>query len=310
MVLLMIPGLQHDAWQNMSNAGRWSAMRNLEKQLAAQEDRPAAELLPMPAEMRKLDENGQPRGLGLYDSNKNTIYVEPSLVADSQPYRAVETTLHEARHAYQDHAIANPGFHNDPQQVEDWRVNNEPNVYYDCDPNETDPNKQQGDFALYRWQPVEDDAANIARERTDELYEGQFQDQPGYAEYKAGREREMAWDRRQAEATFGTPEVEEIGRQATYERYDQSLTEQAKQEASQGSGTEPDVTSDEASQPQSEADKDNIGESPRPEASETSANKQAEGEAAGHASTDSASQDTDVSEAEGESEGYDYGYGY
>ncbi len=280
MMLPMIPGLQRDAWQNISNAGRWSTVRNVEKQLAAQENRPAAEVLPMPGEMRQLDENGQPAVLGLYDGNKNTIYIEPTLVADPQPYRAVETTFHEARHAYQEHAIANPGFHNNPQQVEDWRVNNEPNVYYSGDPNETDHHQEQTDYALYRWQPVEDDAVKIARERTNELYEGRFQDQPGYAEYKAGRERQLAWDRQQGEATFGTPEVEEIGRQATYERYDQSLMEQAEQEAAQGSSTEPQMTPDEASRPHFGAEKEDAGKSTQPKASEVSASEQAEGEAA------------------------------
>jgi len=277
-MLPLVPGLQCNAWQNMSNAGRWSTVRNLEKQLAAQENRQAAEVLPMPQEMRQLDGNGQPQHLGAYDGSKNTIYIEPTLVADSQPYQAVETTFHEGRHAYQHHAVANPGFHDNPQQVEDWRVNSEPNVYYSGDPNEIDPSQQQVDYSLYRWQPVEDDAAKTARERTDELYEGQLENQPGYAEYKANREQEMAWDRQQAEETFGTPEVEEIGRQATYERYDQIEMEQVGQETAQGAGARPEMTPNATSPPQNGIEKRDTEESVQQEASEVLASDHAEGE--------------------------------
>jgi hypothetical protein len=280
-MLPTIRGLECGAWQKTSKNKRWSALQEMERQLAAQEDRPAARVLPMPAKMRQLGGEGEPKLLGrcVSNGNKSVVYLDPSLVADSLSYRAVETLLHEARHAYQDHAITHPGYHEDNEQVERWRINNEPNVHVDFDVPGADPRKKDKDYSMYRFQEVENDATLIARGRCDEIFERQFRD-ASYAKYRTSREQEMTWDRKQAIDTLLTKLVEDRMWEIILWRYQQ--VEQARQKAA-------------PSQPG--ADKEHTGESFLPADRETPTGKQAGHEAAkGQEPTDGESQATKTRE--------------
>lgn len=342
MTLPAIPGLHQNAWANMTNAGRWSSLRQFENELAAQENREAAEVLPMPDGKRNLDPNGEPLTRGGYDPATNKIYVDPALVAHDEPFAATETTLHEARHAYQHHAIDHPGYHDDPQEAQDWALNAQDGVYYGGDPDEPDHDL---DYALYRWQPMEADASQSARERTDELYEGEFGDEPGYAEYKAQREAEMLDARESAEATFQTPNVEEAGREATLIRAEDLQAQREQQLAADGettenqagygnspgeaepqteplteSETQAEMPAEEATETETQAEapaeKATEAEAPTEEATEAEAptEEATEAETQAEAPTEEASEAETQAEAAGESSGasedYDYSYGY
>ena len=142
------------------------------------------------------------------------IQLDPNLVSSEEPYQAVETFFHEDRHAYQAYAVQHPEIHDNPEEVEDWQKTND-GGYINSDLN----------FDYYRWQPVEADANKIARERTDELYVGTFQDSEKYPDYKLEKEQELSDDVERAQINLGENYKEE-SRQAVIAKYQHNLEQQ------------------------------------------------------------------------------------
>lgn len=192
MSSLAIHGLHQEVWTDSSVTARMQALQDLETAQAAREQRSACTVDFIPDDVYRSEEERQ--GLRGYHEGNN-IYINSALVENDQPYLATETLFHESRHAYQEHVANNPEQAEDPQQVQDWQMNVDAKGYL---------HPEQVDWEAYRFQPIEEDANQIARQRTDDLYMGEFGDTEHYPEYRAAREAEMAEEQAQGEDALGS----------------------------------------------------------------------------------------------------------
>lgn len=167
-------GLRLDNWvSNPEN--RLDALRDLEFHLAKQEYRN-----PCQVNIQNLDINTY--GQHYYEDGIEHIDLNSSIVNASDPYQAVETLFHESRHAYQNHIVQNPEMAQDQIQLRDWQMSAEGGY---VKPNET------LNYSDYRFQPTEVDAREVARNRTDDLYQETFRDTTLYPDYKDQKELEI-----------------------------------------------------------------------------------------------------------------------
>jgi hypothetical protein len=217
MSIPIIDSLKAENWLNLTHAERIDALRQMEDSLALQENRPACSVGEIPEDDRQLDDNGQPilRGQHYTDElGDGHIELDPNLIDNDEPYQAVETYFHEARHAYQEHVAIHPEMHTeDPAKVADWEKNLG-DGYMD---------ESYAGFSYYRWQPVEEDSKQIARARTDEVYQDSFQDEGQYPAYQTEKQHEIAGEMALAQTELGENYQEEA-RQAMLTKYE---TEQA-----------------------------------------------------------------------------------
>jgi hypothetical protein len=204
-----VESLRADRWKLLNPTERLEALQELENELAKQRgDEPCLVV------GKNLGENI----LGWHtrsNTGPDTIEINSELISRDQPYEAVETLFHEDRHAYQVYAIQHPGTHDNLGEVEDWRKNLDGGYIEDTGLN----------YDYYRWQPVEADANQIARERTDELYLGMFQDSEKYPDYRAEKEQEISRDIEHAKMNIGD-NYQEKARQKMIEKYQGKLKQQ------------------------------------------------------------------------------------
>lgn len=200
MVIPRVNHLRREEWAKLSQQERIAALQELEDKLAQKEGRTAYKVSVLP--------QGTFEGCrGQFDAGdqKAQIQVNPLRLRNSDPYGAVETYFHEARHGYQHYAALHPGFHPDAQQEEDFKVAEEGGYI---------PPEQ--DYTLYRFQPTENDACDIARQRTEQVYMQQFGDfSEAYNAYRKARLMEIEQDIDEARLRFGDDYVEEA-RKASY----------------------------------------------------------------------------------------------
>ena len=268
-----IPGLRADIWARSSPKDRLTALSELENHLAEREGR-------QPCQVNSEDLGAGTRGV--YSPQNATITLNENLLDESAstPYQAVETLFHESRHAYQHHVVENPELAKDKAQLEDWTIS-EKGGYIQ-------PNKVE-DYPIYRWQPTEMDANQVARERTDELYQETFQDNRQYPSYKAQKELEIEDDIEYAKGVLGENYIE-AARQEMIEEYQRQQGLNSEPVAENGGGEEA-IPKDEEETTLSEGDVQEArlgeeGESQEAELEEETASSVPEGE------------------------DYDYGYGY
>lgn len=169
-----ISGLRLDNWVN-NPENRLVALRKLENHLAKQEFRN-----PCQVDVQNLDANTY--GQHYFEDGIEHIDLNSSIVNKPDPYQAVETLFHESRHAYQNHIVQNPEMAENQFQLNDWQMSAEGGY---VKPNET------LNYSDYRFQPTEVDAREVARSRTDELYQGTFRDTTLYPDYKEQKELEI-----------------------------------------------------------------------------------------------------------------------
>lgn len=222
-----ISGLRADIWKQSSPDERIAALSELENFLAEQEGR-------QPSQVISADLPSSTRGEHYFQDSTEYIALNQSLVNDSEePYQATETLFHESRHSYQHHVVENPELAEDQAQLESWQLSE--NGGY-IQPNEIN-------HSFYRWQPVELDANEVARSRTDELYQETFQDTEQYPDYKAQKEQEVADEIEYAKTDLGENYIEEA-RQAMMENYQRQqdrsneFSSQETSEITQGSPTD------------------------------------------------------------------------
>jgi len=224
MTVPRVENLRADKWASLTPEERLEALQELENKLAQQRGEQPCLVETIPEEDRDL-EDGEIRTRGQYipsNGGPGTIQIDPGLVSSDQPYQAVETLFHEDRHAYQAYAVQHPEIHDNPEEVEDWRQN-------------LNGGYIESDYAYYRWQPVEADANQIARKRTDELYSGEFQDSEKYPDYRAEKEQEISDDIEYAKTSIGENYQEEA-RQAMIKKYQNNLEQQESEDYYYGYG--------------------------------------------------------------------------
>jgi len=171
MTIPGIDGLRVENWRNWSVDKRLEELQNLENSVAAQQNRTPCTVSFVPEEAYEYPEDHQ--ALRGYHSSKG-IFINEDLVKADKPYLATETLFHEDQHDYQEHLAQQPETPEDTQELQDFRKNTSDGYLTD---------KKDG-YPLYRWQPIEKDANEVARQRTDQLYSEEFGDQTQYPEYR------------------------------------------------------------------------------------------------------------------------------
>lgn len=225
MTVPHIEKLSLENWQKLTSEERRQTLQDLENALAEQELRdPCKVEFIKDSQYQYFEDRLTTRGAHL----DGTIYINEALVnpemsyraiyADgmevnpNEPYMAVETLFHESRHAFQEHITAQPEQSNDPQWLKDFRNNIDNHGYL-----------TQHDFGheYYRWQPIEKDANDVSRLRTNELYAVEFKDNARYFEHHLHMNAELNNDIELAEAKLG-PNYEEIARDKMVEVYNKN----------------------------------------------------------------------------------------
>jgi len=194
-----IKGLRRDIWEKANPSEKLESLNELEGFMASQDGRSPCHL--------EMSDIGRMRGQ--YDEKRESIELNKFLIEDKRPYQAVETLLHEDRHAHQHHVVKNPELAESQEQLNDWTMGEIDNAYIQPD---------ELNYSTYRWQPTETDANQSARENTNALYENTFKDIENYPDYKAFKELETAEQVDYAKKELGE-NYEEEARQAVQSKY-------------------------------------------------------------------------------------------
>lgn len=120
-----IEELRPEQWRELNTRQRLSVLQRCEDAIASFEKRPPA----MVSEISYLDENLQKDkgSKAEFHSTENTISISYEDLQNNNPYAVFDKLVHEARHAYIDHAISTPNFHGSSESMElkEWAEANE-----------------------------------------------------------------------------------------------------------------------------------------------------------------------------------------
>lgn len=182
-----ISGLRADIWANSSNQDKVNALGQLENYLAKEDGR-------SPSIISSEQLSPYIRGIHFQDEQGfDRIQLNSELISDQSPYQAVETFFHEDRHSHQAYLVQHPELAENAQQLSDWTMSfNDGYV----NPNDYDHN-------VYRWQPTEADANEVARTNTNDLYQNTFHDEAQYPNYKQTKEQEVVDSIKDAQNRLG-----------------------------------------------------------------------------------------------------------
>jgi hypothetical protein len=149
-----VEGIQSDAWQELEPGERLEALQEVENRMAELQGREPLTIRTEPMESGSF---------GYYDGQSITVN-ENDLAGTEMPvHEFVDTVVHEGRHAYQDHAISNPGTV-DEGVASAWAENMKPGNYLTAE--------EYGQEA-YANQPIEADAWNYGSSIAGSLYGNQ-----------------------------------------------------------------------------------------------------------------------------------------
>jgi len=185
-----------EEWNNAKPDERLMIIKSLEGHLAKSENRKPSEVIP--------DKLGKyTRGMTSLDGK--IIYINEDLLNNyDEPYQAVETLFHEDRHAHQFWILdEHPEVAQSKKQLLDWKINRENYI-------------NSANSAYYLAQPIEMDARNTARMKTDALYQNILHDS-NYEIYRQNKEKEIEGYKEKMEEELG-PNYEEVARKRIYSR--------------------------------------------------------------------------------------------
>lgn len=137
-----------DEWPRLRRHERLERIQEIEIRIAAVQGRAPQPIIP---------KRMRPGEFGAFDPELQRIEINADHVDNPRPaeegrehcWDALDTILHEGRHAYQDWAVRHPGFHPDEAQVAAWAENQRPGNYIRSATVRPE---------LYRGQPLEADA--------------------------------------------------------------------------------------------------------------------------------------------------------
>ena len=167
-----------DIWPNLSESEKINALQILENETALSEGRRARKIFPD----KELSLKSTPNCvyLGEYaPSNSNILKINPDFLDSSKglnQFQAMETVLHEGRHAYQHDKLSNIDnlkTQEDIDRAKLWDHNMKQGCYYE-------------NGVEYRYQPVEADANDFADKKIKEL-EYFYSNDADYAKYRQNR---------------------------------------------------------------------------------------------------------------------------
>jgi hypothetical protein len=207
MSLTAFEGLRQQNWQKSSPLLRIAELQNLENSLAEIDERTPCTVNLIPPEAYQSPQDHE--ALQGYHNEKG-IFVNEELINNEKPYMAVETLFHESRHDYQESLANQQAFSQKPEEVSDFRKNLRGGYL---------SNEKDG-YLPYRWQPVEKDANEVARQRTDELYLEKFGEDPFYQDHRTRMEENISKDIEFGKLYWGDDFTEEA-RKRMLERYDE-----------------------------------------------------------------------------------------
>lgn len=156
---------QTEKWDRLSAKERLNHLQSLENDMAAEQGRKARKVTPKQCDC-----------CGSYDwENPNKLYINQSYLESRVPgeqYDAMDTVIHEGRHAYQ-HDCIEGKIKNPPESqdtISTWSKNR-PDEIYNTD-----------DFSRYRFQPIEADANDYANDKM-ASYKDKFDKDFNYKSY-------------------------------------------------------------------------------------------------------------------------------
>ena len=161
--------LTTSAWKQLDEASRLALLQEMENRQAKLDNRPAIRVC-----AGKMDKHT--KGVHRTASDgQETIILNQNFIRDSKLFAkideqvfsvagAVNTVLHEGRHAYQHHAVKNNGFGLPKEQIMEWAAHMTEfgGIYYNGS------GGMQG-FFLYCIQSIEEDARRFARRTIQEI---------------------------------------------------------------------------------------------------------------------------------------------
>lgn len=146
--LEQIQEIRPENWEDLGLGERLAALQGVEDLMSEIQGRPPLDV---------VAERMEPGLYGYFDGK--AVHISTWGLSSNDVAEAVDTIIHEGRHAYQHYAVDHPGFHPDQQQVEEWR-DNFPNYL---------AAELYGQEA-YQNQPVEADAWAYASSIRNEIY--------------------------------------------------------------------------------------------------------------------------------------------
>jgi hypothetical protein len=159
-------------WEKLSRRRRVEALQGLENSMAAEQGRS-----PRAVKSTKFKESGI---RGQYrPQDTGSLHISKSLIKSNDGnYQAMQTAIHEGRHAYQDDCVTgktNPS-PQDKGKVASWSHNmpGHGGAYYNSG-------------APYRYQPVEADANDYAKDKMNS-FDTQLGKDPAYVRHSANRD--------------------------------------------------------------------------------------------------------------------------
>ena len=171
----------------IKTADKEQALQNIENSYATQQGRPPCRIVATDMEDSRMT--------GKYVNEEKVIYINKALLTSQweDRFNAVDTVIHEGRHAYQHYAVEHPGFH----------------------PNEIEVTKWKEDFAcyiksdkappyMYRFQAVERDAFEFAESEMEKSFGNMDGESDFYHAYSKDLNIGKAYLAIQAENKFQT----------------------------------------------------------------------------------------------------------
>ena len=114
---------REEKWKEASAEDRLQALREYETRVSNFEKRPTW----------KVDSKdfGNSKNEGGCNDKTKTISIDKEVVEGDSSYKALLIMAEESHHAFQFHALANPGFY-EGSEMAGWRENFKPEKYCDC----------------------------------------------------------------------------------------------------------------------------------------------------------------------------------
>ena len=143
--------LTPEAWKELNQAERLVAIQDVENTVAGIQGRTPISI--------EIDPSLEKGAFGSYVSDTQSIQVSDWHLQSNDVQEVVNTVVHEGRHAYQDYAIRNPGFHPNQVEVDAWEENFQNYL----------PAEIYGQ-EIYQNQPIEADAWGFGNKVANGLY--------------------------------------------------------------------------------------------------------------------------------------------
>lgn len=183
---------RQDRWKAAQfDTERLEALQELETKLALDEERNPCHVKFWPQAENSKNLPGEYRVNPLTGTKE--IRINPEIVENEKPYKAVETQIKCSRQAYQEHAIE--GVDNSyTAVVASWKTNKE---YYTEHPGNTN----SPESVMHKYQPLEVDKSNAAYSGMEWMYKDYYPD-ADYLDYRTAENEREEKERSYAEGVL------------------------------------------------------------------------------------------------------------